>query len=259
MYMRFVGLSLLLLSLTLSAAESSGQPRLEKRGSAIQLIVDGTPVLILGAELHNSSSSSLDYMAPIWPKLKALPLNTVLTPLSWELVEPEEGRFDFSLLDGLLRQAREHNMRVVFLWLAAWKNGMSSYAPLWVKSDLHRFPRVLRNRNGVEILSTFSKGLVEADSKAFGRVMRHIREVDSSNHTVLMMQVENEVGILGDARDHSDPANRAFESAVPSELTHYLLANRASLYPELRDLWEQNGAKISGTWEQIFSGSPRDG
>src|SRR5436190_16492844 len=121
MCIRFFGLSLLLLSVTLSAAEASGQPRLEKRASAIQLVVDGKPFLILGAELHNSSSSSLDYMAPIWPKLAALPLNTVLTPLSWELVEPEEGRFDFALLDGLLTQAREHHLRVVFLWLAAWK------------------------------------------------------------------------------------------------------------------------------------------
>jgi beta-galactosidase GanA len=256
MYMRFFGLSLLLLSVTLSAAEPSRQPRLEKRGPAIQLIVDGKPFLILGAELHNSSSSSLDYMAPTWSKLEGLPLNTVLTPLSWELVEPEEGRFDFALLDGLLRQAREHNMKVVFLWLAAWKNGMSSYAPLWVRSDPHRFPRAVRNGNRVEILSTLSKALVEADSKAFGSVMRHIREVDLSNHTVLMVQVENEVGILGDARDHSSPANRAFESAVPAELTHYLVANRESLYPELRNLWEQNGAKTSGTWEQIFGGSP---
>jgi beta-galactosidase GanA len=133
--MRFFGLFLLFVSVTLCAAEARGEPRLEKRGPAIQLIVDGKPFLILGAELHNSSSSSLDYMAPIWPKLEALPLNTVLTPLSWELVEPEEGRFDFALLDGVLTEAREHNMKVVFLWLAAWKNGMSSYEPVWVKSD----------------------------------------------------------------------------------------------------------------------------
>jgi beta-galactosidase GanA len=257
MRMRFFALALLLRAQTLCAAELNAQPHLEKHGSATQLMVDGKPFLVLGAELHNSSSSSLDYMAAIWPKLAAVPVNTVLTPLSWELVEPEEGKFDFALLDGLLRQAREHKLRVVFLWLAAWKNGMSSYAPLWVKSDTRRFPRVVINGNEVEILSTFSKAMVEADSKAFTSVMRHIGEVDSSNHTVLMMQVENEVGILGDARDHSGPANRAFESAVPPELTHYLAANRDSLYPELRKIWEQNGAKTSGTWEQMFGASPR--
>jgi beta-galactosidase GanA len=157
MRMRLFVLSLLLLPQTSSSAEINAQPHLEKHGSATQLIVDGRPFLILGAELHNSSSSSLDYMAPIWPKLAAVPLNTVLTPLSWELVEPEEGKFDFALLDGLLRQAREHNLRVVFLWLAAWKNGMSSYAPLWVKTDTRRFLRVVINGNEVEILSTFAR------------------------------------------------------------------------------------------------------
>jgi len=138
-------ISLVLIARTLSAAEAGLQPHLEKRGDATQLMVDGKPFLILGAELHNSSSSSLDYMAPIWPKLKAIPLNAVLTPLSWELVEPQEGKFDFTLMDGLIRQAREQHLKVVFLWLAAWKNGMSSYAPQWGKSDTRRFPRVVEN------------------------------------------------------------------------------------------------------------------
>jgi len=60
---------------------------------------------MLAAEIHNSSSSSLDYMRPIWPRLAAIPLNTVLTPLSWELIEPEEGKFDFTLIDGLIEDA----------------------------------------------------------------------------------------------------------------------------------------------------------
>ena len=80
------------------------------------------PLLLLSCfagELHNSSSSSLDYMKPSWPKLAAIPLNTVLTPISWELVEPTEGKFDFTLIDGLLAQAREQHLRIVFLWLAA--------------------------------------------------------------------------------------------------------------------------------------------
>src|SRR4051794_7121830 len=110
-------LSLVLFARALSAAEVGLPPHLEKHGNVTQLMVDGKPFLILGAELHNSSSSSLDYMAPIWPKLKAIPLNTVLTPLSWELIEPQEGQFDFTLVDGLLRQARQQHLKIVFLWL----------------------------------------------------------------------------------------------------------------------------------------------
>ena len=75
-------------------------------------------------------------------------LNTVVTPLSWELVEPTEGKYDFALVDGLLAQAREAHQKIVFLWLASWKNGMSSYAPVWVKQDTKRFPRVVDKGQG---------------------------------------------------------------------------------------------------------------
>ena len=140
----FLCLSVCLGTTALSAQQPDPQlPHLEKRGAATQLIVDGKPFLMLSGELHNSSSSSLEYMKPIWPQLAAMGLNTVVTPLSWELIEPEEGKFDFTLVDGLLDQARREHQRIVFLWLATWKNGMSSYAPVWVKRDTKRFPRVI--------------------------------------------------------------------------------------------------------------------
>ncbi len=117
-------------------------PHLRKQGSTTQLIVDGKPFLVIGGELRNSSSSSIEYMRPIWERLVALNLNTVLAPVSWELIEPEEGRFDFTLIDGLIQEARRHDLRLIFLWFGSWKNGMSSYIPLWVKQDYRRFPRV---------------------------------------------------------------------------------------------------------------------
>ncbi len=233
--------------------QTSAIPHLEKHGTATQLIVDGKPFLVLAAELHNSSSSSLDYMRPIWPRLAAVPLNTVLTPLSWELIEPKEGRFDFTLLDGLIRDARRNNLRLVFLWLASWKNGMSSYAPIWVKQDTQRFPRVIeKDGNPAEILSTFSEETRAADARAFAAVMRHIREVDGEAHTVLMVQVENEVGVLGDSRDRCPAANKAFEAEVPKELITYLQQHRDTLIPEFRKVWEAAGSKTSGRWEEIF-------
>jgi len=232
-------------------------PHLEKHGLTTQLIVDGKPFLILGGELHNSSSSSLDYMKPLWPKLAAMGLNCVITPLSWELIEPREGTYDFALVDGLLIQAREAHERVVFLWLASWKNGMSSYAPVWVKQNTNRFPRVVEHGKEVEILSPMSPTTQEADARAYGALMQHLKEVDAHDHTVIMMQVENEVGVLGNSRDRSDAANRAFYSAVPAELTSYLQSHRDSLYPSLHALWEANGAKTSGTWAQVFGDTPR--
>jgi beta-galactosidase GanA len=229
-------------------------PHLQKQGTATQLIVDGRPFLILGGELHNSSSSSLEYMGPIWPRMAAMNFNTVLAALSWELVEPEEGKYDFRLVDGLIEDARRHNLRLVFLWFGSWKNGMSSYIPAWVKRDFKRFPRVkLRNGETVEVLSTFAPANWEADAKAFAALMRHIREVDGNDHTVLMMQVENEVGVLGDSRDRCEAANKAFAQPIPQALAAYLSKNQGKLIPELASLV---GSRTSGTWEQVFGSGP---
>ena len=249
---------LLVCSFSLGISAMAQAPHLEKYGTTTQLIVDGKPFLIFGAEIHNSSSSSLDYMKPIWPRLAQIPLNTVLTPLSWELIEPTEGKYDFTLVDGLLQQARQERLHIVFLWLASWKNGMSSYAPLWVKSDTQRFPRVIEGAGDkVEILSTLGAATMEADAKAFAAVMRHIRDIDSRDHTVLMLQVENEVGVLGDTRDRSPAANKAFASPVPEQLTSFLRTHRESLFPDLRELWDENGNKTSGTWQQVFGTGTR--
>lgn len=238
-------------------AQIASAPHLEMRGANPQLILDGQPFFLLAGELHNSSSSSLAYMEPEWPRLAAMHLNTVLTPVSWELVEPVEGHFDFMLIDGLLAQARLQHMHIVFLWLAAWKNGMSGYPPVWVKSDTKRFPRAVIGGSEANILSAFSSETRDADARAFAAVMAHIRKVDSRDHTVLMVQVENEVGVLGAARDHSSVADKAFNSPVPADLTRYLTAHRDTLDPEFKALWEMNGAKTSGTWTQIFGDAGR--
>lgn len=232
-------------------------PRLRKQGSATQLIVDGSPFLVLGGELHNSSSSSLEYMKPIWSRLTAMHFNTVLAPVFWELIEPEEGVFDFTLVDGLIHDARRHNLRLVLLWFGSWKNGQSSYIPAWVKRDYKRFPRVqIKEEGTIEVLSTLAEANWQADARAFAALMRHIRKIDGNDYTVIMVQVENEVGILGDSRDRSPAAEQAFAGPVPAALLDYLQNNRQELVPEVAARWEVNSCKSSGSWEEVFGAGP---
>ena len=228
-------------------------PHLELRHGVKQLIVDGQPFLVLGGELGNSAASSAAWMEPIWPQLAHRNLNTVIASVTWQMIEPEEGRFDFRSVDNCIYGARTNGLHLVFLWFASWKNGQSSYPPDWVKNDPRRFPWAKDGfGNTMNILSTFSADLCKADSKAFAALMRHIRGVDGTNHTVLMMQVENEVGIVGDSRDRCPAANVAFAKPVPKELMNYLVQHKATLAAELLDLWAANGNKTSGTWEEVF-------
>jgi hypothetical protein len=228
-------------------------PHLEKRGGVTQLIVDGKPFLMLAGELRNSSSSSLEYMKPIWPKLARMRLNTVLAVVSWETIEPQEGKFDFALVDGLLQGARANSLRLVLLWFGSWKNGTSRYTPPWVKANQERFPLVqMKGGKTLEILSTLSAANRDADARAFAALMRHIRQADSAQRTVIMVQLENEVGVLGDSRDRSPAANEAFAGPAPAELLEYLRKHQDTLLPEFRKVWEAAGSRTSGTWEEVF-------
>lgn len=235
-------------------------PHMEHRGAATQLIVDGKPFLVLGGELRNSSSSSVSYMKPIWPRLAAMHFNTVLVPVAWETIEPQEGKFDFSVVDGLLQGARDNHLHIAILWFGSWKNTYSSYIPSWVKLDAARFPRVqMGDGQGTERLTPLCTACRDADAKAYGRLMQHLREADGEQHTVLFLQVENEVGVIPQSRDHSVAANAAFNAAVPQPLMRYLIEHRASLDPALRAAWEGAGGKATGTWQQVFgSGSLTD-
>ena len=240
-------------SLAIGAARAqtksdSSIPHLEKRGAITQLIVNGQPFLALAGEVHNSSSSSLGYMKPIWPKLVSAHLNTVLVPVSWELVEPEEGKFDFALVDGLVKDARQHNLRLGLLWFGSWKNMVSSYAPLWVRANPERFAcAVDQAGNRLPILSTFSDAACQADSKAFAALMRHVRQLENTqpHKTVLMIQVQNEVGLSGGTRDCSPTANDAFAGPVPQELMDCLLKQKDSLCADLKQLCALTDGNLS--------------
>ena len=246
-------LMLLLAGLVAPVCAFAEIPHLREQGNATQLVVDGKPFLILGGEFGNSTTSSLEYLQPYWKTLEALHLNTVLAPVSWELIEPAEGRFDFSLVDGLIRGARESDLRLVLLWFGSFKNSMSSYVPGWVKRDQQRFPRVrTADGTGHEILSAFSQNNQDADAAAFAALMTHLRETDLKQNTVIMVQVENEVGMLPVAREHGAEADRRFAAPVPRTLLSYLADNRSNLAPGLRTLWESHGVRTDGDWADVF-------
>ena len=136
-------------------------------------------------------------------------------------------------------QARQHHVHLVVLWFGTWKNGEMHYVPEWVKSDPLRYPRMIDERGEpIQVLSANSKANLDADRSAFTALAHHLREIDSTQHTVLMVQVENESGAIGAVRDHSPAAQKEFEGQVPKELI-------ARLH------------KVPGSWSQVF-GSDAD-
>jgi beta-galactosidase GanA len=220
-------------ALALPFACAQEMPRLAVEQGHATLMVDGKPFWLLGAQVDNSSGWP-ERLQAVWPAAEAMRLNTLEVPVYWEQLEPEKGRFDFTVVDAVVQQAREHKVRLVLLWFGTWKNGKMHYAPEWVKSDTATYPRMkTREGRAIDVLSPNAPANLAADRDAFVALMRHLRETDAQ-HTVIMMQVENESGSLGTVRDFGGVAQKEFEGEVPAEL--------------LRGL-EKTG---SGTWAQVF-------
>ncbi|KLP06742.1 related to beta-galactosidase [Fusarium fujikuroi] len=228
--------------------------RRSDKGS-VQLMVKGKPFLMLPGELHNSSLSSAKFMSEVWPRMKSDHINTLLGSVTWEMIEPKEGHFDFRELDLVLKGAREHDMHLVLLWFGTYKNGLSTYAPGWVKRDPKRFPRVqVLEAGGVkrtlEMITPLCNAACEADSRAFAALLRHLAEVDSQHQTVLMVQVQNETGVLGDSRDRSHRANKAFAEPIPSDLLQYL--SRVDTHSRFKKRISSVPSSGSHSWESLF-------
>ena len=197
------------------------------------------PFPILGGELSNSAVTCVEDIDNVMPRMRALGLNTVLVPTYWELLESTEGRFDFTLTDRVIDKARENGLKVIFLWFGAWKNSMSCYAPLWFKTDTKRFPRAMtKTGKPMEIASCFSANVLQADNKAFTAFMRHLAEKDKGIGTVIMLQIENEIGMLEAARDHSPLAENTYDAPIP------------------KVLWKTLGLRQRKTWRECFGDDP---
>ena len=227
-----LGLLVSPLCATSSAAEP---PRLVEKDGRWALLVEGQPYLMLGGQLHNSSAWPSELPA-VWKSLAELHANTAEAPVYWEQVEPQEGKFNWDNVDALVQGAREHNLHLVLLWFGTWKNGNMHYVPQWVKTDTRRFPRVIRaDGEPIDVLSASSRSTLQADKAAFVALMRHLKTLDGNQHTILMVQVENESGIIGSPRDFSPESNKEFAGQVPPDM---LAAAK----------------KQPGTWREVFGG-----
>lgn len=226
---------------------------------------DGEPTLLVGGQVFNSASSSPKAIADSFAHVRRVGSNVVLSPVSWALSEPAEGTFDFSLVDTMLAEARADGLRLVLLWFGAFKNAASTYAPTWVRSNPARFPRVVVDPKGMQaftyegatakpVLSVFSPELREADAKAFEAFIRHLVDADPDG-TVVMVQVENESGLLSDSRDRSELAEAAWNAPVPSDLIAHVRSTPAAT-TSARRLWESNGSVESGSWPRVFGETP---
>ncbi|MGA3010589.1 MAG: DUF5597 domain-containing protein [Terracidiphilus sp.] len=193
-------------------------PRLVQKDGRYALLVEGRPFLILGGQIHNSSAWPSE-LEQVWQSMATLHANTIEAPVYWEQFEPQPGHFDFTNVDAIVEGARGHNLHVVLLWFGTWKNGKMHYVPSWVKNDTARFPRTIRpDGEPIDVLSPMSRNNLEADKSAFVALMRHLKQIDNEQHTVILVQVENESGNLGSVRDNSPESNREFAGQVPADL-----------------------------------------
>ncbi len=231
-------------------------------GGGQRLMVDGRPYTLFAGECHNSASGGRRAFADALDRARALGMNTVLAPVTWELLEPAEGEFDFGQVDMMLELARERGLRLGVLWFGAYKNAQCYYAPAWVKRDIERFRRaqMVPGQNKVRYaefhnfeitaLSLYCEETRAADAGAYAALMAHLREVDAQDHTVILVQVENECGQMVAAREHSPWADAAFAESVPTELIEALAVDPTSLASELAEALEAGAG--SGSWEQVF-------
>ncbi len=228
-------------------------PRILATNGEIRLEVDGSPYLMLGGQVHNSTTSNAQDLARALDVLTGLHANTAEVPVYWELIEPKPGVFDFRIVDEALAAARKRNLRLVLLWFGTWKNGESHYVPEWVKRDKAKYTRV-RGARGEEtsILSPLCDAARDADVRAFSAVMRHLRSADEAERTVILVQVENEPGLLGTDRDYSEAASRRFAEQVPPELMAFLGKTRERLSAGMRTAWGAQQFRTSGTWSEVF-------
>lgn len=201
--------------------------------------VDGLPYTALGAETEWSKITYPDYRKTMgaydytFAAAAAIHMNMLKVPVKWSQIEPVEGQFDFSYVDHIRKMAERYHLKIALDWFGHYASGQGTlysnkkglmYAPLWIIDDPARFPRAVDGVGNIhqDAASYASSAIVTAESKAFAALMDHIRVVDSKTHTIIAIQVENEVSVFGGGgrprdnpvywRDYSAAANKLYQS-----------------------------------------------
>lgn len=221
-----------------AGAAAAPIPELVQKDGRHALMVDGAPFVMFGGQAQNSSNYPLA-LDKVWAAIRDANANTLEIPVAWEQIEPVEGKFDFSYVDTLVAQARKNKVRLVLLWFGTWKNTSASYTPEWVKFNNARFPRMVDQQGKpIYCLSPQGEETLKADKKAFVALMAHIKKIDDVQRTVIMMQVQNEVGTYGYARDYGPKAEAQFNGPVPAEV--------------LKRKKSPVALAATGTWKEVY-------
>src|SRR5471032_2293288 len=121
--------------------ETAGEmPHFAQKDGRHAFIVDGAPFILLGGQCGNSSAWPSE-LPGVWSAVERMHANTLEAPVYWEQFEAQEGRYDTTIVDLMIRQAREHHVRLVLLWFGTWKNGSAHYMPLWIKAHPELYPK----------------------------------------------------------------------------------------------------------------------
>jgi beta-galactosidase GanA len=231
----------------LAKADGDSIPHIVQRDGRYALFVDGAPYLMLGAQVNNSSGWP-SVLPKVWPAMEFMHVNTVEIPIYWEQFEPEYGTFDYSVLDTLLDQARGENVHLVLLWFGTWKNGSNHYMPKWMKLDPDRYPNMIgADGKYIDSPSPVAKDTLTADIQAFTTLMRHLKEADPE-HSVLMVQVENEPGVWDGVRDYSPAAQKLFDGVVPAEVLAAMGKTNVGGSPTWHDAFGDNADEYFQVW-----------
>lgn len=176
----------------------------------------GKPIYVLGLQSHNSSNGCWEMIDKAILAVKKYHGNTIEVPVYWYQVEPAEGQFDMSMVETLIQKVRANGLHLIILWFGFSKNADCTYMPEWVKRDPERF-KLAKDIDGgvVPMMSPHCEATIEADKKAFVKLVSFIREIDEEERTVIALQVENEIGLYNIDRCYSQKAQEDFDKGVP--------------------------------------------